>query len=146
MMASVGDRRQRSANPRTPVSYVLTVENKGHYLHFRVTGANTPANVAGYLHEATAKCVELGCPNALVEENLEGPELGLGSVAEIVGAASVEAREAVGLVAFVNTNPAHDRGLARFTENVATNRAVNFRVFRTVADAERWISFYSRQA
>jgi len=61
----------------------------------------------------------LGCPNALIEENLEGPKLALGSVAEIVGAASVEAREAVRFVAFVNTNPAHDRGLARFTENVA---------------------------
>lgn len=126
------------------MSYVLTIENKGHYLHLRVTGQNTAETVRAYLEEGIARCIELGCPNVLIEENLEGPDLGMGSIHEIVGAASASARETVHYVAFVNMNPAHDRALARFTENVATNRAVNFRVFRTIAEAENWISFYSR--
>jgi hypothetical protein len=40
------------------MSYVLSVENKGGYLHITVTGDNTPENVANYLSEVRDKYVE----------------------------------------------------------------------------------------
>jgi hypothetical protein len=116
-------------------------ERKPGYLHLRVTGDNSPESVAGYLAEIRRKCQEHQCPNVLVEEHLTGPSLKTLAVFETVSAGSEQVWPAIGRIAFVDTNPAHDRSVMQFAETVAVNRGVPLRVFATVDDAVRWMEF-----
>ncbi|RME68535.1 MAG: hypothetical protein D6781_10710 [Verrucomicrobia bacterium] len=125
------------------MAYDLQVIPRDGYLHFRVTGENTPENLAGYLTESLQHAVEAGCPYALVEEHLTGPELSLETVREIIDELQFAARQHLKAFAFVNTNPEHSGDLTRFAENLAAMRNINMRVFRSVPEAEAWIRFVS---
>jgi hypothetical protein len=121
------------------MSYVLRVDNKGEYLHIMVTGDNTPENVANYLSEVRDKCVESRCPNVLIEENLKGPSLGTGVIYTIVTAAGTQVWPVVRRIAYIDVNPEHNTEAMQFAETVAVNRAVNMKLFSSVADAEKWL-------
>lgn len=121
------------------MSYVLSVENKGAYLHIMVTGDNTPENVANYLSEVRDKSVEHHCSNVLIEENLSGPSLGTGIIYNIVTEAGKQVWPMVRRIAYIDVNPEHNMGSMRFAETVAVNRAVNVRLFSSVLDAQKWL-------
>lgn len=123
--------------------YTLLTIPKDGYLHLKATGENTPENVAGYLTEGIQKALQMQCRYVLLEENLEGPELELEKIREIIDELQFAAVQHVSAVAFVNTNPDHSPDYIRFAENFATNRRINVRVFRALADAEEWIRFES---
>ena len=121
------------------MSYVLSVENKGAYLHITVTGANTPENVANYLSEVRNKCEEHQCSNVLIEENLRGPSLNTVTIYNIVTEAGDRVWPVVRRIAYVDVNQEHNREAMRFAETVAVNRAVNVRLFSSVLDAQKWL-------
>ena len=121
------------------MSYVLSVENKGAYLHITVTGDNTPENVANYLSEVRDKCVEHQCSSVLIEENLKGPSLDLGIVYTIVTEAANRVWPVVQRIAYVDVNLEHHLESMRFAETVAVNRGVNVRLFSRIVDAEQWL-------
>jgi len=120
-------------------AYQLTIEDKGGYLHFRVTGPNTAESVRGYLADVYFACAQRDRAAILVEENLAGPGLGLVEIFEIVSEASERTWPHVRRLAYVDVNPAHSRPDMQFAETVAVNRGINVRLFATVAEAEQWL-------
>ncbi len=121
------------------MSYQLSSRDARGYVHFVVTGSNTPEAVRGYLREALEICAQRRSQAVLIEENLIGPELRLVDVYSIVIESS-EAPLAHQLkVAFVNVTPDHARSSATFAETVARNRGINVRVFATIAEAQAWL-------
>ena len=119
------------------MSYKLAITRKPAYLHAVVTGANSKANVAGYLDEIFAACLATSCFKVLVEEHLEGARLPAADVYQIVAQGSAKAGGKVEAFAYVDANAKGD--LMAFAETVALNRGLPVRVFRTVADAEKWL-------
>lgn len=120
-------------------SYILTVEERRGYLHIKVTGECTEENVEGYIRDFLRTCGERGCSAALIEEDLKGCSLETLTIFKIVSERSAEARSQMRRLAYVDLNPEHDVDRLRFAETVAVNRGVNFRLFPTVAEAERWL-------
>jgi hypothetical protein len=121
------------------MAYQFRLTRKPGYLHVRVTGDNTEETVMGYLKDVLEACRKNDCPHVLIEENLEGPGLGLAEIYGVVGEGSRKIWPIIQRVAYVDVNPAHDRGNLQFAETAAKNRSVNMRLFRTVAEAEAWI-------
>ena len=121
------------------MSYTMEIVDRGGYLHCKVLGQQTSANVSAYLHEIYLACIERQVPVVLIEENLEGPGLSMMDIFEVVVKGSKETWPHVQRIAYVDVNPAHPFKDNQFAENVAVNRGVNGKVFRTVAEAEQWI-------
>jgi hypothetical protein len=117
------------------VAYEFKFERKPGYLHVRVRGDNTPENVRQSLQDTLAACAAHGCPRVLIEENLAGPSLGTMDIFSIVTQGSEKVSTTVTSIAYVDTNPAHDRQLMRFAESVALNRGVRVKLCSTVAEA-----------
>ena len=103
-------------------------------------GDTTAEDVAEYLAEGLKKCVELCCPNLLIEENLKGPSLGIFAVYEIVTKICLQAAAVVRQVAYVDISPEHKLEVNQFAETTAVNRGINVKLFKTVPEAENWIS------
>ena len=120
------------------MSYVLDIIRKGHYLHTRVTGNNSPENVLGYLQEVTDRSREEDCPYLLIEEQLDGPRQDMAAVFEIASRANPMPDFAYLAVAYVDVNAKGD--LMDFTETVAVNRSIPIKVFRSVSQAEDWLN------
>jgi hypothetical protein len=118
------------------MTYELKIEQKPTYLHAVVTGTNSKENVLGYTDEIDRECTAQGTFRVLIEERLEGPRLGTMDVFEVVLRRVQRARR-FKAIAYVDTNAVGDS--MRFAENLAVNRFVPVAVFRTLADAERWI-------
>ena len=121
------------------MAYTLKIRNQGTYLHIIAEGDTTVEDVAGYLAEGLKKCIELRCPNMLIEENLKGPSLGIFAVYEIVTKICCQAASAVRRVAYVDISPEHKKEVNQFAETTAVNRGVNIKLFETVAKAENWL-------
>ena len=122
------------------MAYTLTTEQGPGYLHFRVTGLNTTETLSAYLRDVAETCARLKAQNVLVEENLEGPGLSLGQIFGVAASAGPEAAASIRRFAYVDTNPGHEPSRMRFAENVAANRGLNIRVFRTVDEARGWLT------
>jgi len=120
-------------------AYQLTIEDKGSYLHFRVSGPNTAESVRGYLGDVYFACAQRERAAILIEEDLEGPGLGLVDIFEIVTEGSERTWPHVRRLAYVDVNPAHSRPDMQFAETVAVNRGINMRLFGSVAEAEQWL-------
>ncbi|MGA2802264.1 MAG: hypothetical protein ABSE97_07865 [Verrucomicrobiota bacterium] len=121
------------------MAYTLKIRNQGSYLHLIAEGDSTVEDVAGYLTEGLKKCIELRCPNVLIEENLKGPSLGILDVYEIVTKICWQAATVVRHVAYVDINPERKKEVNQFAETTAVNRGVNVKLFETVAEAENWL-------
>lgn len=121
------------------MAYSFLSELKDGYLHVRVGGANDAVTIRRYIKDILAASLDCGCPNILVEENLEGPRLNMGDIFQIVSEASAAAKHDVHRIAFVDVNPAHKASNMKFAETVALNRGMGMNVFKTVAEGERWL-------
>jgi hypothetical protein len=122
----------------SPPSYTVTVAAKAGYLHATVTGANTEANVFGYMSEVLDRCRENACPRLLIEERLEGPRLGTLEVFRIASQKTAALFGSMEAIAFVDVNATGD--LMKFAQTVARNRGAPVAVFASVEDAERWLA------
>ena len=118
------------------MTYELKIEQKPTYLHAVVTGTNSKENVLRYTEEIDRECAARGIFRVLIEERLDGPRLGTMDVFEVVLRRVSRARR-FQAIAYVDVNA--EGGSMRFAENLAVNRFVSVAVFRTVAEAERWI-------
>jgi hypothetical protein len=115
----------------------LGVRDKGDYLHFTVTGANSRANVVAYLEEVRVRCAERHCQRALIEERLEGRRLNAADVFGIASWGSIRALGAVGQVAYVDV---FGQGpLMKWASKISWGRGLPVWLFETVAEAEAWL-------
>jgi hypothetical protein len=119
------------------MSYQLTLHEKPGYLHAVIEGENTPENVKGYLQELLEVCSSRKCRRILLEERLKGEALPVGYVYEIISQASLKAQGLMEAIAFVDVFPRHEN--VKFGENVAANRGIPVKSFKTVPEAEEWI-------
>lgn len=119
------------------MTYNLTISKKHNYLHAKVTGQNSMENVKRYLEEILQKCKDTKCSYLLIEEQLEGPRLDTLKVYEIASEGSIQARGFFKAIAYVDINAEGD--LMQFAEIVALNRFLPVKVFKTVAEAEKWL-------
>ena len=122
------------------MDYSFKISPQEGYLHIRISGDNGPDAVSRYLREIYEACLKSACPNVLVEENLQGPGIGMTEIFGIVSEASRQVWPVVQRVAFVDVNPAHDPKTMRFAETVAVNRSIRICVFPDVPAAEAWLA------
>jgi hypothetical protein len=120
------------------VAYALKIEQKPGYLHATVTGHNTVDNVRRYMQEVMQECAARRCRRVLIEENLEGPRLGTMEVYALVSAGAKQFHGRLEALALVDLNA--EGGVMRFAEDVAVNRGIPVKVFRTVAGAQQWLA------
>jgi hypothetical protein len=123
--------------------YRLTYLAHPTYLHVTVTGENSVPNVTRYLEEMHREAVTRGAKRLLIEDRLVGPRLPIFDVFDIVSAASARSAGVFEAIAFVEDHGSGD--LIQFVENVAVNRSAPLAVFRTVADAERWLQTFGNE-
>lgn len=126
------------------MGYELKIEQKAGFLHCVVTGSNTAENVTRYMQEVMQECAARRCPRVLIEERLVGPRLGTMEVFTMVTAGSKRFHGLLEALAFVDVNA--DAGVMRFAEDVAVNRGIPVKVFRTVEGAEKWLQQHTRGA
>jgi len=119
------------------MSYRLTITQGSTYLHAIVTGTNSKENVLRYLEEIQRECTARDCFRVLIEERLEGPRLSTVSVFQVAAGGSSRATGQFKAVAYVDVNAEGE--LMKFAENVAFNRGLPVRVFRSVSEAEKWL-------
>ena len=121
------------------MAHELTITEHPGYLHFRVTGENTPQTVQAYLAELYAQCQERGCTAILMEEDLSGPGLPIVEIYRIVESGGARSRSLLRWIAYVDVRQQERPGNTRFAETVALNRGLNLRSFATVAEAVEWL-------
>jgi len=126
------------------LAYELKIEQKAGFLHCLVTGSNTAENVTRYMQEVMQECAARRCPRVLIEERLVGPRLGTMEVFTMVTAGSKRFHGLLEALAFVDLNA--DAGVMRFAEDVAVNRGIPVKVFRTVEGAEKWLQQHTQGA
>jgi len=120
------------------VSYQLKIEQQAGYLHFIVSGRNTTENVTRYMQEVIRECAARKCSRVLIEERLEGPRLGTMEVFSMVTSGAKRYQGMLEALAFVDLNA--EGGVMRFAEDVAVNRGIPVRVFRTLDGAQQWLA------
>lgn len=125
------------------MNYHFSVKEKQGYLHVRVVGDNTPANVCKWVADGLEACARLKCSRVLVEENLAGKSLSILDTYSIVTEACKTAWPTVTQIAYVDTNPEHDKATLSFAETVALNRGANLKLFPNVEEAEKWLAVTS---
>jgi putative acetyltransferase len=118
--------------------YQLTIAEQPSYLHATASGTRTAESAVRFLEEAYKACVERGYSDVLLEMNLSGPSLDLGSIFGVIMQRVSDARK-LRRIAYVDTM-AMDPGRARFAETVAINRGVGVRLFGNLDDARQWLS------
>ena len=119
-------------------SYTLTFAQKPGYVHAVATGPNTMENMKGYLHELVRECASRGYRRVLIEERFVGPRIGMLDVFDLATWVSDSARGLFEAIAYVDVYAENDQNI-RFAENVAVNRGLRARAFRTVEDAAEWL-------
>jgi hypothetical protein len=118
--------------------YHLTIEEKPSYLHAKVTGTRSAENARRFLVEAHEACVRGKYSAVLLEMDFSGPSLNTVSIFDVISERSPDALM-FERIAYVDAGAEGDPQQARFAETVARNRGVRVRLFRSVADAERWM-------
>lgn len=122
------------------MSYEFSAEERGGFIHVNVTGENTPDNVRGYLREVYDLCARTGASAVLIEEDLRGPRLDPVEVYRIIVTASADTVPVILRIAYVDLQARHDTSNVDLGVEVARDRGVNVETFRTVAEAEAWLS------
>ena len=122
------------------MTFTVSIIECPGYLHFKVDGENSEASVRGYLQRVHETCVQQQCATALVEEHLRGPTLNTLQIFKIASEGSVRSRSIVTRIAYVDTNPQHPFADTKFVEDVAVNRGMNVRAFKTLAEAREWLT------
>lgn len=109
-----------------------------HLVHIDDKGELSPHHGDRGQHPRDA-CLAHGCSRVLVEENLQGPSVGLVTIFNLVSRKSQGAWAAVDQFAYVDVNPAHDQPAMKFAETVAVNRGLNVRLFSNTTEAAAWL-------
>ena len=122
------------------MSYEFSAEERDRFVHVRVTGENTPDNVRGYLREVYELCARTGASYVLIEEDLRGPRLDPVEVYRIIVSASADTVPVILSIAYVDLQSRDDNSNIDLSVEVARDRGVNVQAFRTVAEAEAWLS------
>jgi len=122
------------------MGYEITITEQPGYLHFRVTGENTPQTCLAYLAEIRRASADRGCSTILVEEDLAGPGLPMLDLYQIVETGGENSRSTMRRIAYVDVRCQARSGNARFIETVSRNRGFNLRIFPTVREAAAWLS------
>jgi hypothetical protein len=115
-------------------SYKVTLTQKLGYVHAVATGENSVENMKAYLEDLVRECAARGDRRVLVEERFVGPRLGMVDIFDLASAISESARGLFEAIAYVDNDLN-----AKFGENVAVNRGLRVRVFRTIDDAASWL-------
>jgi len=89
------------------MGYSCSIENKGPYLHIRVTGENTPETLRAYLRDIYEACAREHIPDVLIEESLEGPPLEPVDVYRIITESSAQTSPVIHKIAYVDINLEH---------------------------------------
>jgi hypothetical protein len=121
------------------MSYNIVATKKEGFLHLDITGINSAETVQAYLMDVRALCEKHHCSRVLIEEHLSGPGLPIMKIFEIVSRVSGLVLPAVQDVAYVDTNPEHERSRMQFAEDVAINRGINIKYCSTVSEAESFL-------
>ena len=112
---------------------------KKGYLHVRIKGDNTASTIRRYLGDMLDACAQEKCENVLIEEVLEGPRLRVGEIYQIISEKVGEVRQALRIMAFVDSHPGRDPSNLQFGEMVSVNRGMLVRGFLTMEEAETWL-------
>ena len=123
---------------RKSKSYEVSFAAKAGYVHATATGKNTLENMKAYLEDLVRECAARGDRRVLIEERLVGPRLGMVDIFDLASAVSERARGLFEAIAYVDINAVNDLN-TKFGENVAVNRGLRVRTFRTVEDAAEWL-------
>ena len=118
-------------------AYQSTFEDHPAYLHAKVVGPRSPENAIRFLEEVYAACLRTGRASVLLEMAFTGPSLGVSGVLKVIEARSADGSK-LRKIAYVEASP-DGQGKAQFAETAAINRAVNVRLFDSVAQAARWL-------
>jgi hypothetical protein len=121
------------------MDYHLTITERVSYLHAAVSGPDTRENVLRFLKETYEACVARGKTSVLLEMAFTGPGLDTPSIFSVIAERSGDGAK-LRRIAYVDLSEARDEAKARFAETVAVNRGVNVRLFRDVAEAEKWLT------
>ncbi|HET7041325.1 MAG TPA: hypothetical protein VFI13_04885, partial [Gemmatimonadales bacterium] len=119
------------------ISYTLTIESKGSYLHATVQGENGRETVLAYFEEIRAACVARDCYRVLIEERLTGPRFPLEELYQLATELSTRAGPTYEALAYVDVNAEGDTIQQVVSMVVDPGSATG--VFATVAEAERWL-------
>lgn len=121
------------------MDFYLTIIERDSYVHATVTGINTPENMLRFMKEAYEACRARGKSSVLLEMNLAGESLDVTSIFHVVEQRSADGAR-LRKIAYVAPIVGKDPARAHFAETVAVNRGVNVKVFRDVAEAQRWLT------
>jgi hypothetical protein len=120
------------------VDYHFSVAQAPSHLHAIGSGVHSPENLRRFLADTHREVLARRCNAVLLEVRFAGPSLGFASVYSIVVANSADAATLT-RIAYVDRNTEHLPERAEFAELAANKLGVNARVFRSVADAEKWL-------
>jgi hypothetical protein len=119
------------------MNYKLQVKPQLGYLHVVATGDNTRSAVVGYLADLPRICAERKCWYVLLEDQLQGPRLGLREVLQIAMQTRIKHVGRMPVIAFVDASASIFK--MRIAEAVCTLRGISIWMFRSVAEAQHWL-------
>ena len=121
------------------MNYILHIENKDSYLHVTVEGNNSIDTVKRYFAEVYHACREHGVNLVLIEENLQGPNIEIYDIFDVV-TQFIDKAQSLGLrLAYVDKNEHHDKRGVKFAQNLAQVNKVDVRLFFNTAEAREWL-------
>jgi hypothetical protein len=121
------------------MEYDFSAVAKRTYLHVIGSGTHSPENLRRFFADTDRARLEKQLDAVLVELRFLGPSLNLGSLYPIMLDNRADA-SLLKRIACVDTNAEHLPERAEFVVLASHKLGVNFRVFRTVAEAETWLT------
>lgn len=118
------------------MSYEISVENRGDYLYFEVTGTNSRATVNEYMDDIVAACEKHDCFRVLINEQLSGPRMEVMDVFRLASDGAMRLLGKFEAIAYVDEAMGE---MGDFVESVAINRGMPLAFFSNVDDATVWI-------
>ena len=121
------------------MEYHFTAVAARTYLHVIGSGTHSADNVRRLLADTNRALIERHFDAVLIEVRFIGPSLDFGGIYSIIVDNRADASR-MKRIAYVDTNAEHLPERTEFAELAANKLGVNARVFRTVAEAEKWLS------
>ena len=119
--------------------YVFTAVKAPTHLHAVATGELTAENMRRFLVDAHRAAVGRNYDSLLVESRFSGRSLELSSIYSVIEERSPDG-SIFKRIAYVDNNPDQLPDRAEFAQVAASRLGVNVRLFRTVSEAEQWLS------
>lgn len=116
--------------------YQLSWTLKDGYLHFVVTGENSPDAFSSYTDDVVNYAKKMECRYALIEDRLTGPRMSAMELYATVPDSSRKAAPYFEAIALIDT--ALDQSL-EFAETIAVNRGLQVAIFNDFDEARAWL-------